>query len=114
MIGISGLSRAECLFGTRPCAVGVWRATPGRLSSGNLLMAVRGILALALTGGTLSAPAELVTAALPVPTRDACRIFSPDRADEFVKGRRRCALAQRRVGVALKTENEAVEVCWAV
>src|SRR5215471_5195004 len=109
MMGISGLSRAKCLFGRRPWQSGSG-GPPGRLSAGNLLMAVRCILALALTGGTLNAPAELVTAAIACPYQRCLGIFSPDPADKFVKGRHRRALAQRHVGVALKTPNEADEL----
>ena len=69
-------------------------------------MAVRCILALALTGGMLNAPAGLVTAAIACPYQRCLGIFSPDPADKFVKGRHRRALAQRYVGVALKTQNE--------
>src|SRR5215472_4483156 len=54
------------------------RSAPGRLSAGNLLMAVRCILALALTGGMLNAPAGLVTAAIACPYQRCLGIFSPD------------------------------------
>ena len=48
-------------------------------------MAVRCILALALTGGMLNAPAGLVTAAIACPYQRCLGIFSPDPADKFVQ-----------------------------